>query len=378
FLKAKSLTSNLEQFLKAGQGWKSPDYVYTNQFWPMDSASTFGAKGHDIKFGTEAMMESKDYHLPCSDDGQLHNCFFGMNFEVDFELTDDYVGPLNYYFFGDDDMWVFLEDPEGNTQLICDIGGVHQAAGEYVDLWNYIEKPQGTTSKSDSETERPKEKYKLKFFYTERGASGSTCWMQFTLPSVNAVPVIDYTGGVKNTLTVNKEINGNVIDRAFDFKIEFEGEKPGVATNKYTYQIREKEKDENGNVIKDENGKDKEVIVKTDSIHSGGIFQLKHGQIIEVFGLPDKTKYTITEADYPEYKPGVGEGSTGQITANETVEGNINWKEDDLVHYINNEIPYELPETGGSGMELYTIAGALCLVFGAGFLYRKKFRERRA
>ena len=38
---------------------------------------------------------------------------------------------------------------------------------------------------------------------------------------------------------------------------------------------------------------------------------------------------------------------------------------------------YALPETGGSGKNLYTMAGAIALMAGAGFLYKKKFRERK-
>lgn len=80
----------------------------------MDNAPTFGAENHDPKFGEAAV--SNALGVPISDDGKMHNFFFGMTFEVEFELTDDYVGPLNYYFFGDDDMWVFLEYPEGKLE----------------------------------------------------------------------------------------------------------------------------------------------------------------------------------------------------------------------------------------------------------------------
>ena len=33
-----------------------------------------------------------------------------MQYSVQFKLTENYVGPLEYYFFGDDDMWVFLDE----------------------------------------------------------------------------------------------------------------------------------------------------------------------------------------------------------------------------------------------------------------------------
>ena len=112
-----------------------------------------------------------------------------MQFQVDFELTDNYVGPLDYIFFGDDDMWVFLSeiDDDGKIiqqadgqygKLVCDIGGVHPSVGEYVNLWDYIAPGQGPEGVHETK------KYRLSFFYTERGASGSTCWMQFTLPTV--------------------------------------------------------------------------------------------------------------------------------------------------------------------------------------------------
>lgn len=357
-----NFAKNLEQFQKRPEkAYGTKDQIWTNQFWPMDNAFTFGdtANGHDPKFGTQKQHDDLG-GLAVSDDGKEHNSFFGMTFDVEFELTEDYTGPLNYYFFGDDDMWVFLEDPNGNTQLICDIGGVHQAAGEYVDLWNYIQKPDDTDPKlvdpDATDENRVNPKYKLKFFYTERGASGSTCWMQFTLPSVNAVPVKDYTGNVKNTLTLNKTVEGTVTDELFDFTITFY--KKGVSnvgTDNYPYEIKN----------------EKGTLVKTGDIRSGGTFKLGHNQSIEVFNLPEGTTYTITEtAD--GFEGELGDGSTGKIEKDKTIEGKIDYKVDDKLDYINKAIPYELPETGGPGPIPYTIAGVLVALFGAGFMYRKK------
>lgn len=358
---------DLNLFQKGALSWADPNKVpdekrgqiWTNQFWPMDNTSTHGTSGHDPKHGTKTTYQKTG--LAEADDGREHNCYFGMSFDVEFELTDDYVGPLNYYFFGDDDMWVYLEYPDGSTRLVCDIGGVHQAAGEYVDLWNYIQRPEdGDVVTRPNDQTRPTQTYRLKFFYTERGASGSTCWMQFTLPSVNAVPVIDYTGNVKSTLTFNKTVEGEIPDRRFDFQIKFEKVNSHVDINKYPYQITRSD----GTIEKGD-------------INSGGTFKLGHNDTIEVFNLPDDTKYTITETNHDGYKPELGNGSSGQITKNETVEGNIDWKLDDKVDYINQTVEYELPETGGSGLMIYTIAGALCILLGAGFMYTKKARERR-
>ena len=291
-----------------------------------------------------------------------------MTFEVEFELTEDYVGPLNYYFFGDDDMWVFLEYPDGSSKLICDIGGVHQAAGEYVDLWNYIQKPQDsdrTTRPGTDSTEegtQNTQKYSLKFFYTERGASGSTCWMQFTLPSVNAVPVIDYTGNVKSTLKLNKTVEGAPTDERFDFTIEFTGNAANIAFNNYPYKIKNNEGE----------------LVKSGEIRSGESFQLGSGESIEVFNLPDGTQYTIKEKDYAGYDPALGAGSVGgTIEKDKTVTGDIDWDRDDVLNYINREVPYNLPETGGPGAIWYMMASAFLLSLGVGLIYSKKFSERR-
>lgn len=49
-----------------------------------------------------------------------------------------------------------------------------------------------------------------------------------------------------------------------------------------------------------------------------------------------------------------------------------------LINIVNTPILYSLPETGGTGTILYTMAGAMFLLLGAGLLYRKKFGERRA
>ena len=164
---------------------------------------------------------------------------------------------------------------------------------------------------------------------------------------------------------MKKEISGEVpeeiLNQKFKFTITFEGKAENIAYNTYPYEI----KNEDGS------------IAKKGDIRSGGIFELSHNQTIEVFNLPDETKYTITEAKYAGYEPELGEKSEGVILKDETVEGNIDWDREDAFDFINQTVEYELPETGGYGPIIYTMAGVLCLIFGAGFMYRKKFRGRR-
>ena len=102
-----------------------------------------------------------------SDDKKAHNWFFGMRYEFEFTVGD-YDGPLNFYFRGDDDFWLFVDG-----ELKTDLGGIHSAVGSLLDL-NYL--------KNDRNA-----KHKITIIYAERGAFGSTCYMQFTLPNVKPV-----------------------------------------------------------------------------------------------------------------------------------------------------------------------------------------------
>lgn len=372
-------------------------HIWTNDFWPMDSAGSYGTNGHDLKFGSYAQRNNRAYAgsnttgepgsktgdkktFPYSDDGKDHNSYFGMKYEVEFELKKDYVGPLEYYFFGDDDMWVFLDN-----KLVCDIGGVHSSVGEYVNLWDYIKK--GSEGK-----------HTLSFYYTERGASGSTCWMQFTLPSASSLTP-ETSKNDFGHLKIEKEVkminDQTKEEMAFDSNDEFEFEitlKNNADGNlkddyRYTKFNQDGTEDDGGSGL---------IIWKpfqNGVISNGTKFTLKHGQYILIQYLPKGTKYTVTEKNGVVYDGEVKDGDyiyTTDITANgqevgkdlgdtgdKTASGSIKEQQTEEIKYVNKAHAYELPETGGSGIMIYTIAGALCILLGAGFMYTKKARERR-
>ena len=297
--------------------------IFTNDFWPMDVV-----QGTDPKLGDTSRKykgltpfnysggttrdasgwTEKTDSFPASDDGNPHNCFFGMNYAVEFTLTPDYVGPLEYYFFGDDDMWVFLDD-----RLVCDIGGVHSAVGEYVNLWDYLEK--GSSGK-----------HTLTFFYTERGASGSTCYMNFTLPSVSGVTTQQESGNLR----VEKEVVGLDNGQDFEFTIQFFDEDGNVQPDDYSYTKHLK------------NGRTETDLV----MHEGTIFTLKAGESIEVERLPYGIRYEITEKDYSNSASGkystawrtdegithAGRTATGSIL--KSAPNNIS-----VVHFTNTASP---------------------------------------
>lgn len=119
-----------------------------------------------------------------SNDGN-HNYFFGMRYDVTFKIGD-YVGPLNYTFTGDDDLWVVLD----GKKIVIDLGGIHQAAKKEVNLWDYV--------KHKDENE-----HTLTILYMERGAYESNCQMEFTLPSARISEVTN----VPTTDLVLKKVN---------------------------------------------------------------------------------------------------------------------------------------------------------------------------
>lgn len=120
-----------------------------------------------------------------------HNYFFGMRYDVTFKIGD-YVGPLNYTFTGDDDLWVVLD----GKQIVIDLGGIHDAATKTVDLWDYVKGEDGEIIDKEKE-------HTLTILYMERGAYLSNCQMDFTLPSARISEVTN----VPTTDLVLKKVN---------------------------------------------------------------------------------------------------------------------------------------------------------------------------
>lgn len=266
-------------------------HIFTNDFWPLDATQNtdphFGQYGQSVTFAGFDNVEGKPWYttpqngtFPGSDDGKGHNSFFGMQYAVEFTLTADYVGPLEYYFFGDDDMWVFLDN-----KLVCDLGGVHSSVGEYVNLWDYLQKGTAGT-------------HTLTFFYTERGASGSTCYMNFTLPSVSGVNIEQKT----SDLEVRKQVVGqDESGQEFNFDIQFYDQTGNEVLDDYAYTKYDKDgKEIDSNLV----------------VHTGDKFTLRDGQYVRIRYLPFGLRYTITEVPRDGYTVSstingvVGQGNT--------------------------------------------------------------------
>lgn len=148
---------NLENIKYSAHSYGGDSNIYSNEFWPLDKESYSG-------------MDAK--RADSSDDGQTHNWHFGMRYDFTFQVGD-YVGPMNFYFRGDDDFWLFVD-----KQRVIDLGGIHSAVGQAVDLRAWLQNHGGL----DGDTV-----HRVTIYYMERGGFGSCCYIQYTLP--NCVPV---------------------------------------------------------------------------------------------------------------------------------------------------------------------------------------------
>lgn len=351
--------SDLEYFNNPSNGSTTYTNIWTNNFWPMDDIKnndplTGGAyksfKQQSISYKT--VDGKREYYIrdgynswPSSDDGIDHNNMFGMHFEVNFNLTEDYIGPLDYYFFGDDDMWVFLDG-----ELVCDIGGVHKSVGSYVNLWDYLDS--GDTGN-----------HTLSFFYTERGLSGSVCYMQFLLPSVNAEtttwpPVPDSEYG---SLRIDKDvINGSDANEEYVFDLTIT--------------------DSENNPLFDDYPIDRYSFdgtkISSDLIMNGKItFKLKDGEYIKIKQLPVGYKWSVTETNIPKNcQVSYTTDKKTESVSEKTAEGIISENHASTVTFTNT-ISFVLPETGGSGIIFYFCFGILMMTASAYILSDNKRKK---
>ena len=184
-----------------------------------------------------------DNKLPYEETGfrEDHNYYFGMRYDIEFTIGD-YVGPLNYSFTGDDDLWVILDGKE----VVVDLGGIHKAVTGETNLWNDL----GLDPSTSLSEEQKSQKHTLTILYMERGGCESNCDMKFTLPSARVITVneqkktsfefekVNTEGtalpGAHFTLTNNATETQQVAISGADGKVLFENLAKGEYTLKET------------------------------------------------------------------------------------------------------------------------------------------------
>lgn len=339
---------------------KTNTHCWTNEFWPMDHVSSAGTNNHDILFGAKMFEKNRNLVYKDQKTGKIttatfpvsdceiedHNSYFGMHYEVRFRLQRDYIGPMEYLFFGDDDLWVFLDG-----KLIMDLGGVHTSAGQYVDLWDYIQ-------------HGDEDEHKLSIYYLERGASGSTCYMRFIIPNAKFVDM-----GLSNTT------GALYIDKKADVPFD----------NDMSYKFHLKLKDAEGNIIttpqKYQIYESTGALVEEGTYENGNIdFQLKDSQAILLPAVEQNIKYELEEEIDTMFETYISESGKTEKLGN-YVEGVVSalTVAEFSYHNIYHEEYYEsgkLPDTGGWGTAyIYITASALMLISIALLARNKKFHK---
>lgn len=286
--------------------------IHSNEFWPMDYASSYGTVGHDIQFGDSRLANQRKYvsssnnsvNLPESDGGKDHNAYFGMTTTIPFTLEKGYCAPLRYFFYGDDDMFVFLNklDENGNvinSKQIADLGGVHSSVGTLVDLWDFIDTDDKKPIESRLDVNGKEEtvyeytgpvhekkdgttpaNYQLAIYYLERGASGSSCYMRFSVP---------FEGLSMEETAMNGQIQ---VEKEVRYSLQNEESSPENQDH-YVYQLtlQNPEGEDLNNQYEiliynlDENGNRKEEVSRG-YIAPNGTFRITNKQQALITGLP--------------------------------------------------------------------------------------------
>lgn len=252
--------------------------------------------------------------------------FFGMDMKMNFyqpkggmtgkdqDGDSDFDSPMEFYFTGDDDVWVYIDGV-----LFLDLSGIHRHVGGKIDFVNgrvyyyYLDTdgdgdvnstytPAGATGSNDYYTfaellkasgiaEADLGKYlkkddsgnyttfldysthSFKFYYMERGSGSSVCRLNFNFPLIQ-----------QNTITVEKELATDkedievLGDPDFTFQVlDEETNNPFFATHdkvkKWAYSLY----DENGNAIQSVRvvNKNPDGTIKTLEVYQGNILLLK-------------------------------------------------------------------------------------------------------
>lgn len=153
---------------------------------------------------------------------------YGMAMEFDFYIPVDTTGmekDLTYYFNGDDDLWVYVDN-----QLVLDIGGGHGAITGMVNFtngkvevenaitvngYNSNNGDEGKKTTTLNEALTSPGRHTLKVFFLERGGSVSNCYMKFNLPQTPTGDVV-----VSKEVEEIAQADTTVLDQeAFTFNI---------------------------------------------------------------------------------------------------------------------------------------------------------------
>ncbi|MEE0265812.1 MAG: starch-binding protein [Acutalibacteraceae bacterium] len=169
---------------------------------------------------------------------------FGIRIDIDFKVTDTGTldgtsngQPIMFEFSGDDDIWVFLSDDNGNENLVLDLGGNHKMASGRINFKTMkatadrVYNRNGGGSLYDQNVTfnggkhlSSNKVYHMTVFYMERGLIESNFKMNFSFYPVDnlfttnkIVDTTDVNNGIKeavanaDTFTITNKANGSEV-----------------------------------------------------------------------------------------------------------------------------------------------------------------------
>lgn len=186
-----------------------------DDFEYLDSAKTIKNPYFDQLDGTGSVYDKNGDKIIMG----VHNYGFSMKVQAQFE----YVRGQYFEFFGDDDVWVFI-----NNKLVVDIGGQHHQALGSVNL--------DTIGRNTGDTLVPGETYPFHIFYAERHKDESNFKMRTSIDLKTDASMFlkDLPTGVPTT--IRKDVYQIVRERelACDFSSSPETEKIELGPSNFT------------------------------------------------------------------------------------------------------------------------------------------------
>ena len=261
-----------------------------------------------------------------------NNYFFGTTVEANFlqakDGLDESGNPIVYEFYGDDDLWVFIDGV-----LVLDLGGIHSTAAGSIDFstgaviageGDYVRPttikqcfkeagvfPDGTAWNEalvdnyfHGDTFNDYSGHTMKMFYQERGAGASTLKVRFNLPVVES-----------GTFAVEKQLGGTNqqgyanVQFAYQAFLEPVGSdpvclRPGLIIDGEGKVVSESkatadQKDDPVRVVYESSGTDVNFYdgVKIGEKTYDGVFYLKPGEAATFSGISEGVKYYVQEID---------------------------------------------------------------------------------
>lgn len=293
---------------KSGSEYATLNTVLTDFVSAMDSNHSSGWSAEDCvnEYFEKAKISRKFSNADLSNLYSINfdeatDFYFGMEMKMKFmQPKDGLTGndgqqPMIFYFTGDDDVWVYIDDV-----LFLDLSGIHRHVGGEIDFVNgevryfSLDITTGDVSGvpykvvtfeeilgskdglNETGTFKDYTTHSFNFYYMERGAGSGVCRMNFNFPLLR-----------KNSISVSKELS---VDEGstgllqgnpdFCFQVLREDGKTLFIAPGTTYTVRNAAGNEIGNGTVDENG----------------IFRLKAGQTAVFDNIPENAgKYYVRE-----------------------------------------------------------------------------------